>query len=136
IGFREEYLVICDYDNELDGFNKEAGYLAMKKLLELGPERPSAVFIASDIQAIGAIHAIQEKGLQIPEDIAMVSFDDIELAEYFGLTTMRQPIYAMGKLAVQRLMDKISGKGQELFQKTFQPELIIRQSCGATGRKL
>jgi DNA-binding LacI/PurR family transcriptional regulator len=130
IPFFEDYFVACDFTNEADGFNKEAGHTAMQRLLNLGENRPRAVFVSSDIQAIGAMQAIREAGFKVPKDIAVVGFDDIEMAQYVGLTTMRQPIMLMGELAVQRLMAKISGHISDHLQQRFQTELVVRESCG------
>jgi LacI family transcriptional regulator len=130
INFDEKYFVACDIVNEADGFNKEAGFAAMQQLLELGGDRPRAVFISSDIQAIGAMQAIKEHGLAIPDDIAVVGFDDIELAQYVGLTTMRQPIMEMGKLAVERLINNILEHPKNGFKQQFHTELVLRNSCG------
>ena len=140
VPFNKDYLVISDFDgdNEVlpnDGFNKEAGYRAMQKLLDSGNGRPTAVFISSDIQAVGAIRAVTERGLRVSEDVAIVGFDDIELSEYLGLTTMRQPMFEMGELAVQRLMAKISGTDSKDFKKIFSTNLIIRESCGGQVEK-
>lgn len=129
--FEDRYFVACDFADEADGFNKEAGYAAMKTLLELGEDRPRAVFVSSDIQAVGAIEAIKESGLSIPDDVAVVGFDDIELAHFVGLTTMRQPIKEMGRLAVQRLIERIAGEPETEFKHKFETELVVRQSCGA-----
>lgn len=131
ISFQERYFVACDFADEADGFNKEAGYAAMKKLLDLGEDRPRAVFVSSDIQALGAIEAIKETGLSIPKDIAVVGFDDIELAHFVGLTTMRQPIKEIGRLAVQRLMERVTGEPETDFKHRFRTELVVRESCGA-----
>jgi len=131
IAFNAEYVITCDFVDEADGFNKEAGYRAMRKLLDFGKQRPRAVFVSSDIQAAGAIAAVEERGLRIPEDVAIVGFDDIELAEYLGLTTMRQPIFAMGQLAVEQLLSRIAEGNLPRFVKTFNTELVVRQSCGA-----
>lgn len=130
IPFYENYFVACDFANEADGFNKEAGYTAMQRLLSLGANKPRAVFVSSDIQAVGAMQAIREHGLNVPKDIAVMGFDDIEMAQFVGLTTMRQPIMHMGELAVERLMQKISGEHLENFKKRFQTELVVRESCG------
>jgi len=114
-----------------DGFNKKAGYKAMNDLLKLNENRPTAVFVSSDIQATGAIKAIQEHDLKIPNDITIVGFDDIELSEYLGLTTVHQPMCEMGTLAVNRLMDKIAGKDSNGFKTVFATKLVIRETCGA-----
>lgn len=129
--FEERHFVACDFANEADGFNKEAGYTAMQRLLALGTERPQAIFVSSDIQAIGAMDAIKQQGLRIPEDVAVVGFDDIELSRYIGLTTMRQPILEMGELASEKLIQKISGEPATQFNYCFHTELVVRESCGA-----
>jgi len=119
--------------NHNHGFNKEAGYEAMTSLLNLKEDRPTAVFISSDIQAAGAVKAIRERGLRIPEDIAIVGFDGIELSEYLGLTTMKQPMFEMGMIAVDRLIEKIlnSDVSEKTIKKLFHTHLIIRDTCGA-----
>lgn len=118
-----------------DGFNKLAGYKAMTRLLEENEHRPTGVFISSDIQATGAINAIKEHGLKIPNDITIIGFDDIELSEYLGLSTVHQPMYEMGKLAVDRLMDKIAGKLSDNFKTVFPTKLVIRETCGVYKKK-
>lgn len=125
----ENYLFFGELTDESEGFNRKCGFEAMTKLLELGKERPTALFIASDIQAIGALKALQEHDLQVPDDLAIVSFDDIEIAEFFGLTTMRQPIYQMGQMAADRLIKRITGAAGGLLLHKFEPELIVRKSC-------
>jgi len=114
-----------------DGFNKLAGYKAMNHLLELKQDRPTAVFVSSDIQATGAIKAIQEHDLKIPVDLTIIGFDDIELSEYLGLTTVQQPMYEMGTLAVNRLIAKIAGKASDNFKTIFPTKLVVRETCGA-----
>lgn len=128
--FLEKYLIISDSDTDKDGFNRQAGYEAMKRMLML-EDRPTAVFISSDVQAAGAIRAIQESGLKIPDDVAIVGFDDIELAQYLGLTTIHQPLYEMGRLAAHRLIDRINQGQMERLDKRFSTHLVIRNSCGA-----
>jgi len=114
-----------------DGFNKKAGYKAMNKLLTLNGERPTAIFISSDIQATGAIKAIQEHNLKIPQDISIIGFDGIELSGYLGLTTMKQPMFEMGIIAVDRLIEKIEHPGNTngIFKKLLHPRLIARETC-------
>jgi LacI family transcriptional regulator len=131
LAYCSEYVVTCDFVQEEDGFNKAAGYAAMKRLLSIGDERPTAVFVSSDIQAAGALEALKEASIRVPDDLAIVGFDDIELARYLGLTTMRQPIFEMGRLAVERLVARIKSREDEPFQKTFSTELVVRESCGS-----
>lgn len=113
-----------------DGFNKLAGYKAMQRLLALKQDRPTAVFISSDIQATGAIKAIHEHGLKIPGDLAIIGFDNIELSEYLGLTTVHQPMYEMGTVAANRLIAKIAGDVTDNFKTVFPTNLVIRDTCG------
>ncbi|HOJ05201.1 MAG TPA: LacI family DNA-binding transcriptional regulator [Bacteroidota bacterium] len=115
-----------------DGYSKEGGYEVMRRLLDLPTDdRPTAMFIASDIQAIGAMHALKERGLRCPEDMSIVSFDDIELAQYYGLTTMRQPIRKLGELATQRLFERMDRPNLDPLHRRFIPELIVRQTAGS-----
>lgn len=113
-----------------DGFNKEAGYLAMRRLLRAHGVGPSAVFMASDIQAMGAIKALREAGLRMPEDIAMVGFDDIEIAEYLGLSTIKQPMFKMGEHAVDRLLSLIENPDAACQHLRIETELVVRESSG------
>ena len=113
-----------------DGFNKESGYLAMRRLLAAGQDRATAVFMASDIQAMGAIKAVREAGMRVPEDLAMVGFDDIELSEYLGLTTVKQPMFKMGEQAAERLLTLIEHPESEHQHVRIETELIVRESSG------
>ncbi len=114
-----------------DGFSREAGYESMKELLQRGAQLPSAFFVSSDIQAIGVLAALKEFHLNVPNDIAIVSFDDIELAKYFGLTTMHQPMYDMGELAVKKMLERIDNPKAPISSVNFVPNLVVRGSCGA-----
>ncbi len=120
-----------------DGFNREAGRASMRELLRATGNRRdiTAAFITSDVQAFGAIEVARESGMRVPEDVAIVSFDDIELAQLARLTTMRQPMHAMGELAVDRLMARIRTPNGPATLTSFMPELIIRESCGARSRR-
>jgi len=117
----------------LDGFTRETGFSRMKEFLAMGPEMPPAIFVASDIQAVGALGAINEAGLRCPEDIAIVGFDDIMLAESLGITTMRQPMYEMGALAIEKLMQRMKEPDAPAYHTTFTPKLVIRKTCGSFG---
>lgn len=111
-------------------FKRESGHFITKKLLKLTP-RPTAVFAANDLLALGAIQAIKEEGLTIPGDFAVVGFDDIGFAALpeIQLTTVAQPKYNMGKLAFLTLLDQIKG-GDNIINKKIllDPVLIIRKT--------
>lgn len=113
------------------GFVEESGYEAMLELLKRKPS-PDAVFVASDIQALGALRALKERGLSAPDDVAIIGFDDIQISEYIGLTTLRQPIYEMGKLAVQKLLQRIRHPEHPTTNTVFSPSFIARSTCGAS----
>jgi LacI family transcriptional regulator len=114
-------------------FTEASGYNAMKELL---PFRPDAVFAGSDVMAAGAIRAAQEAGLQVPEDMGVVGFDDVPLSSIttVQLTTIRQPILRLGIKAVELLMDIIDNGITPARRTILDTELVIRESCGA--RKL
>ena len=115
----------------LEGDWTEAGgYAAMNRLI---PYKPDAVFAANDVMAAGAISAIHEAQLRIPEDVAVVGFDDTPNASRTQppLTTMRQPIQSMGALAVETLIDIIDHPGSDSRSILVATELVIRESCGA-----
>jgi len=127
----ERAVVICGARAGEHGFNEAAGYLAMQRLIAQNRRLPSALFVASDVQCLGVMRAAKEAGLRIPEDLALVGFDDIEFAKFVGLTTMRQPIADMGRLAVTRLLDRIQGMETGDFHRELAAELIVRESCGS-----
>jgi LacI family transcriptional regulator len=111
-------------------FSEEGGYAAMLALLSA---RPDAVFAASDNMAIGAMRAVREAGLRIPQDIAFVGFDDLPLAKFPEpqLTTVRQPISRFGFKAVETLIDLIDNGIKPARRIIMDTELVIRESCGA-----
>ncbi|OCL25739.1 LacI family transcriptional regulator [Orenia metallireducens] len=111
-------------------FNMESGYNLMKEILELNSDEiPTAIFAASDNQAIGALKAIEDAGLKVPEDFALIGYDDIELAKYLNLTTISQPMTKMGKMGIDILIGEISSDKKELTHRVIEPELVIRKSC-------
>ena len=121
-------LVKAGANTKEDGFNREAGYEAMMDFVRMGDDMPRAFFISSDIQSMGAISALTEHGCSVPEDVSVVGFDDIELAGHLRLTTMRQPMYQMGLMAVERLTARMSNPDMKIEHTTFLPELIIRET--------
>ena len=90
----------------------------------------TALFAYNDISAIGAIRAFEEAGLRVPEDISVVGFDDIALAAFSipALTTVRQPLMKMGRIAAQTLLDRIEDRAPYIPEIAVEPDLIIRNS--------
>jgi LacI family transcriptional regulator len=107
------------------------GYEVTRKLLGSG-ERFTALFAFNDISAIGAIRALREAGLRVPEDVSVVGFDDIQSAAFQnpGLTTVRQPLRQMGVIAAETLLKRINAPAKAPYPKmiTVEPELIVRES--------
>jgi DNA-binding LacI/PurR family transcriptional regulator len=111
----------------------DSGYKATQELLAL-EDRPTAIFSANDIMALGAIYAVHEAGLKVPADIAIVGYDDRDFSAWIrpALTTVRMPAYEMGQAAARLLMKQFAN--EELEDATQIPgKLIIRESCGANG---
>lgn len=124
----------CDPALMAEGdFSENSGYIAMKKLLS---SKPDAIFAQSDIMALGAMRAVQEAGLNIPRDIALVGFDDLPIASLSAikLTTIRQPITHFGIKAVELLIDMIDKGTKPAKRLILDTELMIRDSCGAKLR--
>ncbi len=118
------------------GFQEEGGYEAMRRLLDLPVRnRPEAVVAVNDPAAFGAMKAIEERGLRIPDDVAIVGFsDDIRSALMpIPLSTVRQPAYEVGKRAAEQLFAHIDGKGDIADQIVIKAELVLRRSCGCKG---
>jgi LacI family transcriptional regulator len=122
---RDEYVTYGD-------FYVETGYTGMQTLLALD-EPPTAVVAASDMTALGAIRAAHEAGLEVPRDLSVVGFDDIQLAEYLQppLTTLRQAKLGLGAEAGRALVRHIEGEGDVPAAVTLPVELIVRASTAA-----
>lgn len=112
-------------------FTTASGYEMMTKLLKQ-QDIPTAVFTASDTMAVGAMRAIEEKGLQIPEDISVVGFDDIELCNYTtpALTTVHAPAYDMGQHGANFLYVASNLSITTPIKAKLPCRLVIRESCG------
>lgn len=116
-------LVVAGDSTYRDGFTERGGYEAMIKILTMSPDI-EACFCASDIQAVGALKAMQDLGKAIP----LIGYDDIELAEYIGLSTIRQPMRDMGFFATQSLIERLENPKKAISQTIYTPELILRNS--------
>ncbi len=110
-------------------FTETGAYAAMQKLL---PRQPDAVFAASDTMAVGALRALRDAGRRVPEDVALVGFDDMPFAAHVDppLTTVRQPIHRLGTLAAETLIDLIEHPEAGARRIVLPTELVIRASCG------
>ncbi len=122
IAFDAELIITGD-SMERDGFTEKSGYEAMKKILKLKHEA-EAVFCTSDIKAIGAQKAMRESGIVLP----IISFDNLSISDYIGLSTVSQPMYSMGFDATKNLLHRINHQNDEPTHKTHEPELVIRDS--------
>ena len=111
-------------------FYRNTAYDKMMRLLELSSP-PTAVFVASDEMALGAVKAIREKGLRIPGDISIIGFDDNPMCKEMSpqLTTVRQPISEMGRLSAEMIIKLIDKREKPGIKKILETELVIRDSC-------
>lgn len=109
----------------------QSGYVLGQQLLSLR-ERPSAVFAANDLMALGVIYAAQEMGLSVPNDLALVGYDDRDFTGYVrpALTTIQMPCEKMGQIAADALLRLIKGEIEVVEPTLVQGELVVRQSCG------
>jgi LacI family transcriptional regulator len=115
-------------------FHPYSGWSAARMMLAL-PEPPTAIFACNDLMAIGALRAITEVGLQVPADVSLVGFDNIELATYTNppLTTVAQPIHETGQTAINFLLERIREPGLNFRRAILPTGLIIRDSTKETN---
>jgi len=111
IPLRDEYVVTGEH-------SRQVAYALAQRLLHL-PEPPTALFAASDTQALGVLAAAKAMGVRIPEDLSLVGYDDLEVSEYLGLTTIHQPLYESGWEAARLLLTRL--QGGEVPQKHVLP---------------
>ncbi len=125
----------AEYDSKLEllgDFSEASGYDAVKTMFKKNL-RPTAIFAANDSMGVGALSAIQEAGIDVPEEIALAGFDDIPIVQFVkpSLSSVRVNINNLGALAVYRLMQAILEKNKFIKQKILVPvEVIPRESCG------
>lgn len=110
-------------------FSSQGGFNTMKAILA-SAQVPTAVFVCNDLMSIGALSAAHEAGVQVPQDMSLIGFDDIELAKFSSpaLTTMAQPKRRIGVAAVDMLLERIQGGRVQARQVILRPELIVRHS--------
>jgi DNA-binding LacI/PurR family transcriptional regulator len=120
---------------DIDDPTPQLGYPFAKQLL--ARNKPfTALFAYNDISAIGAIRALQEHGLRVPQDVSVMGFDDIPGAAFNTptLTTVRQPLARMGQVAAQTLLERIAGKNDYPSEIAIEPELVVRESTAKATR--
>ncbi|KPP95356.1 MAG: LacI family transcriptional regulator [Bacteroidetes bacterium HLUCCA01] len=119
----DNQLIVSGDHYSRDGFTERNGYEAMCQVLDMA-DVPDACFCSSDIQAMGALKAMIDRGVTIP----IMGFDDLRFSEFLGLTSMKQPMYEMGWLALEKLLDKMEHPENAVSHTIFSPELVIRSS--------
>jgi len=112
-------------------YQQQGGYEAAKHVLNNVDPPPTAIFASNDISAFGAMDAVREHGLSIPDQISIIGFDDVPQASlvYPKLTTVRQPLEQMGQIAAETLMERIKDKGCPPQRITLATQLILRDTC-------
>ncbi len=122
--FDPSYFRKCDY------FFEEDGYLKMLDIIHNASQLPQAMFCFNDDLAIGAMRALKEEKIRCPGEVAVIGYDGIDRGKYVDppLTSVRQPLEAMGREMVKVLIDVIEGRETPPVIKEFQPELLIRRS--------
>jgi DNA-binding LacI/PurR family transcriptional regulator len=119
--------LLCDPDLiRTSEWNRHAGRAAALELLARTP-RPTAIFAASDIQAVGVLEAARELGIRVPEELSLIGFDGIELSELLAISTIQQPIEEMGALGVRKLIERI--------EQPEQPSELIRLNTTLVERR-
>ena len=127
IQLRDEYIVTGN-------FSYQGGAEAMKQLLSI-QRPPTAVFALSDEMAIGALKTVRDMNLRIPEDISIIGFDDNDVAEFVGLTTIRQPVGDFGELAAEQMICQLVEDECTILEKVYcSAELVLRDTTGPAPR--
>ncbi|MDZ7682950.1 MAG: LacI family DNA-binding transcriptional regulator [Fodinibius sp.] len=114
------------------GFSEEGGFEAIEKFAEAG-HFPEAIFCLSDSLAIGAMYALSQMDMKVPEDIAIMGYDNIKLSKYHDLTTIDQNMYTIGVKTIKRLNELIDKGDESVQQETFDPQLVARGSTTKNG---
>jgi LacI family transcriptional regulator, galactose operon repressor len=114
------------------GFSHQGGFEALQRMFA-HPEPPNAVFCCNDLSAFGAVDAARSMNLRVPEDLWIAGYDDVDMASWtaYSLTTVRQPMDDMARVAIQLLLDRLGNRNKPSTHHRFPGELVVR---GSTGR--
>ena len=107
--------------------SRENARLSAHRLLDL-PEPPTAIFAASDNQAMGVLKAARERGLSVPRELAVIGFDDVDIADFIGLTTIRQPLEESGRVAVDLLLSRVANPARPAQRVRLPLTLMERET--------
>jgi len=107
-----------------------AGARSLARVMLAAPDRPTAIVAANDMRAVGVLEAARELGLRVPEQLSVIGYDDVEVAEIVGLTTVRQPLYRSGQRGMQLLLDGLRDRSIEPTHEVLPLELVVRGTTG------
>jgi LacI family transcriptional regulator len=116
-------------------FYEESGAAAVAALIETG-QSFDAIFAGNDMMAIGALEALRDRGMNVPEDVAVAGFDDVPLASHLGLTTVQVHIAELGERAIERLVRMLEGEEDSVGEELHAPELVVRGSTVAQAARI
>lgn len=120
---------------EFADFKEEGGYQATARMLEL-EDPPDALFVANNRMMTGALHALADHGVQVPDEVSIAGFDDLPWADVVKptVTTVRQPTYEMGTAAARMIIERLGGIDSPPGELVFEPELVVRESSVKSRR--
>jgi DNA-binding LacI/PurR family transcriptional regulator len=127
-GLAEANLPLTDEYIRSSHYDQEPSQRAAHWLLTL-PEPPTAIFSAADIQAIAILKVARELGLEVPRDLAIIGFDDLDLADYIGLTTIRQPLDDSGRIAVELLLSRLNNPNYPVQHVNLPLQIVERDTA-------
>jgi LacI family transcriptional regulator len=121
---------------KVGNFKTDSGYVLAKEFIT-SPQPPQAIFVANNLMTLGTMRAMREHAIQIPQDIALVGFDDMPWSSELcpPLTAVSQPTYELGQETVQLLLRRLADPQAPIRTVTLQPRLVVRESCGALLRR-
>jgi LacI family transcriptional regulator len=121
---------VRDELQRLGPHGRRVAHRLTRELLAL-PEPPTAIFAASDTQALGVLEAAGAEGLDVPGDLSLVGFDDLEVAPYVGLTTVAQPLFESGRRGLERLLAVLAGEDDGPLEERLDLRLVVRRTTAS-----